>query len=249
MRRRFCHPLTILAGLVAALSTSEAFVAQRWSSEVFVTKLYAKKAKRSSGTGGGGGGFGAPKKASTKSKVRSVSGFTGSGTKPLRVAANTYDKLRTAYGKDACRDIYARSPANDPELFWFVGKVAWCNKEEDLEGASIPTPEEAVISQRRLILEYSKRQLRPTNLGGPFSEGLDVWLAPADSEMDVVQNKISLQKVKGSLKDLSEGFAVADVGYGPEIYVGEEISKGGLRVVRDENGDPVKGVFEVNESL
>ena len=64
--------------------------------------------------------------------------------------------------------------------------------------------------------------------------------------MDVVQNKVSLLPITGSSKDLREGFNVNDVGYNPEIYVGEEKEKGGLRVVRDAEGKPVKPVFEIN---
>ena len=64
--------------------------------------------------------------------------------------------------------------------------------------------------------------------------------------MDVVQNKVTLVPIIGSSKDLREGFNVNDVGYNPEIYVGEEKEKGGLRVVRDNEGRPVKPVFEIS---
>ena len=43
-------------------------------------------------------------------------------------------------------------------------------------------------------------------------------------------------------------FRVADVGFNPEIYVGDEVTKGGLRVTRDAQGRPTKPVFEINES-
>jgi hypothetical protein len=39
---------------------------------------------------------------------------------------------------------------------------------------------------------------------------------------------------------------VKDVGFNPEIYIGEEAKDGGLRVKRDENGHPVKPVFSIN---
>ena len=74
---------------------------------------------------------------------------------------------------------------------------------------------------------------------------LSVYLH-SDSEMDVVQNKVLLVPITGSTEDLREGFNVNDVGYNPEIYVGEEKEKGGLRVVRDAEGKPVKPVFEIN---
>jgi len=66
--------------------------------------------------------------------------------------------------------------------------------------------------------------------------------------MDTVQNKVSFLKVEGSTSSLSDGFSVADVGFNPEIYVGDEVTKGGLRVTRDSEGRPTKPVFEINES-
>jgi len=231
-------------------------------------KTTNKVSAGSGNVGGGGGGFGM-RTSTTKSTIRtaqitrSVSGHTGSGTKPLRAAANTFDALRKEFGVDACRDVYVRAPLNDPITFWFVGKIASRSEKEDgnsnnhddsnnnnEEIGTTITPEMAIWSQKRLILEYAKHQLRPQNLGGKFSEGLEVWLAPGDSEMDVVQNKIPLQKVTGSVHDLPVGFTVKDtVGYNPEIYMGDEITMGGLRVQRDpETGEPINPVFEVNQS-
>lgn len=227
-------------------------------------------AKKKTGSGGGGGGFGgATKKNSSKavvldpSKVRSVSGYTGSGTKVLATAANNFDRIRKLFGKTATTDVYVRSPLNDESVFWFVGKVIrmitdeeaeadvnsnWrpnTTTENELVGTVYPTEAEAILSQKRLILEYAKNQLRPQNMGGPYSSALELWSAPGDSEMDVVQNKITLVKIDGSSKDLREGFHVKDVGYNPEIYVGDEKEKGGLRVVRDAEGRPVKDAFDI----
>ena len=36
-----------------------------------------------------------------------------------------------------------------------------------------PTKEKAVISQKRLILEYAKNQLRPQNMGGLYTWNLE----------------------------------------------------------------------------
>lgn len=196
--------------------------------------------KKNPTTAGSGGGFGAAPKSNSDGKVRSVSGFAGSGTRPLRVAANTFDRLREEYGKDYTSDVYCKSPSNDPELLWFVGKVNY-------RPNTAATPEQAVIAQKRLILEYAKRELRPQNLGGKYASALELWLAPGDSEMDAVQNKISLAKVKGSTADLSDDFSVGDVGYNPEIYIADEREKGGLRIKRDDDGKPVKAVFEINQ--
>ena len=61
-----------------------------------------------------------------------------------------------------------------------------------------------------------------------------------------VTTKISLVKVEGSTASISEDLDVrTDVGYNPEIYVGDELKDGGLRVKRDDEGRPLKDVFEV----
>jgi hypothetical protein len=218
--------------------------------------LYVKKTSKSKGdsSGGGGAGFGAPtssKKTPSlanqlQGKVRTVSGFSGSGTKPLRQAANTFDDIRKIHGKDACFDVYCKSPLDDPNRLWFVGKIA-------LVPNTGATPDQAVLSQKRIILEYAKRELRPQNLGLPkYAETLELWLAPGDSELECVQNKISLKKVEGSLTDLllldDKDFSLDHVGFNPEIYVGDEREQGGLRITRDANGNPMKPVFEVNQS-
>jgi hypothetical protein len=198
------------------------------------------------------GGFGKSSSADANQdknrQSRSISGNTGSvGTKPLRVAANTFDKIRKQFAdsEECLNDVYIRSPLNDETTFWFVGKVARCL--EGQVGSVVPTPEEAVLSQKRLILEYAKHELRPQNMGGPYAQSLELWLAPGNSEMSVVQNKITLEKVEGSVSNLRQGFQVADVGFNPEIYLGDEIQKGGLRVTRDEEGRPIKPVFEITE--
>ena len=198
---------------------------------------------------GGAGGFGNSRTVAplSKKKLRSVSSsHAGAGSKPLRQAALAFDRIRKAYGVEACRDVYVRSPLNSPTTFWYVGKVAF------EPNSSVTTAENggigACLSQKRVILEYSRQQLRPQNMSGKYAATLELWLAPGDSEMDVVQNKVPLQPVQGSAADLPDGFTVDTVGYNPEIYVGDELTKGGLRVERREDGYPVKPVFDVNQS-
>ena len=52
-----------------------------------------------------------------------------------------------------------------------------------LVGSVLPSEIEAVISQKRLILEYAKNQLRPQNMGGPYSKNLELWSAPGKSAL------------------------------------------------------------------
>jgi len=195
------------------------------------------------------GGFGGTKSNNKDKKVRTISkNAPGSGTKPLRVAANTFDAIYKESNRnpEIVVDVYVRSPSNDEEQCWFVGKVARRTMLENCDGSSVPTIEEALLSQKRLILEYAQH-LRPQNLGGPFSKNLQVLYARGNSELDVVQNKEPLTPLRGSTtKDISSTFSVKDVGYNPEIYVGDEIKDGGLRVKRDKDGNPVKQVFEIN---
>jgi hypothetical protein len=177
-----------------------------------------------------------------KEKLEVYPGTPVAWNETPRVAANTFDALRKEYGEDCCSDVYCKSPLNDPELLWFAGKVAMRPK-------TAATAEQAILSQKRLILEYAKGQLRPQNFGGKYASTLELWLAPGDSELDAVQNKISLQKIDGSATDLVEAFTVSDVGFNPEIYIGDEVQQGGLRIKQDDEGNPVKAVFDINESL
>jgi len=199
--------------------------------------------KNGIGTSGSGSGFGNKATVSPEMKVRNISGHAGSGEKPLRNAANNFDSIRKDHGKESTHDVYCYSPLDDKETFWFVGKIA-------VRPETAATAQQAALSQKRLIFEYAKRELRPQNFGG--SSTLELWLAPGDTEMDAVQNKphTTLIKVEGTTSDLLEDFSVKDVGYNPEIYVGDEIEKGGLRIRRDHlTGKPIKPVFEVNQSM
>lgn len=222
-------------GILLAVSVVEGFVSSAicrqkegtpspWMSLNASKKPSKKSAKSSStnsnGRGGGfGGGFGSAKNtasassSSTAAKTRSLSSHApGAGTKPLRTAANTFDQLRQEHGPECTHDVYCRSPLNDKDTFWFVGKVA-------VRPGTAATATQACLSQKRLILEYSKSELRPQNLAGRYASTLELWLAPGDSEMDAVQNKVRLERVEGSAADLAEDFNVKDVGFNPEIYV------------------------------
>jgi hypothetical protein len=183
-----------------------------------MAKKAGKKGSATKGAySGGGDGFASATSIGLNSQQRKTRSLStqhspGAGTKPLRAAANAFDKIRHEFEKDCTSDVYCRSPDNDIETFWFVGKVA-------VRPETSATPDQAVISQKRLILEYAKSELRPQNFAGRYASTLELWLAPGDSEMDAVQNKVSLTKVDGSMSDLVDDFNVNDVGFNPEIYV------------------------------
>jgi hypothetical protein len=211
------------------------------------TRLFQVKNTRKGDSQSGGGGFGTPSDVKDiRSNLRSISGqHAGAGSKTLRKAALTFDSIRKTHGKEASHDVYVRSPLNSPTTFWFVGKVA-----VDPSGPTPATAHEACLAQKRIILEYAKTQLRPQNLGGRYGTHLELWLAPGDSEMEVVQNKITqLDRVSGSAADLPQDFDVRTVGFNPEIYVGDEVTKGGLRVERDDEGRVIKPFFGVNQAV
>jgi hypothetical protein len=268
------------------VSNADAFLCSRPSGTFLGSKRHALVQLELNRPPSPASGFGAArnvdsklKKGSTNNqnnlsnKLRSVSSaHVGAGSKALRQAALAFDRIRKAHGKEACRDVYLRSPLDSPTTFWFVGKVA---SQGGTTGATtttatdvivapnsilvgeMDTPPElewsdyvaACLSQKRIILEYSKQHLRPHNFGGKFAPTLELWLAPADSEMDVAQNKVTLIPVRGSAADLPDTFSVDTIGYNPEIYIGDEVIKGGLRVERDEQGRPTKPVFDVNEAI
>jgi hypothetical protein len=167
----------------------------------------------------------------------------------LRTAANLFDGIRKRRGAGAVRDVYVRSPANSPTTYWFVGKIASGAVVDGADALNDACFQQAAVAQKRLILEYAKGELRPQNLAGPtYSPSLELWLAPGNSEMDVVQNKVDLVRVVGSAADLPEDLDLRTMGYNPEIYVGEERIKGGLRVERDEQGRRTKPSFDIQQS-
>ena len=236
-------PLDHRAGIVltsSTVTTGTGSIKRSTSSSLNMAEK--KKSKPTSG----GGGFGSNSSITNNNvkKARSISSkHTGAGTKALASAANTFDRIRKLYGKGGTTDVYVRSPKNDESVFWFVGKVVRMldntdgvddgkdvhvekpgdeeiqqNQPKLLAGSVYPTISEAVLSQKRLILEYAKCELRPQNMGLPaYSPYLELWIAPGDSEMDVARNHVTLAKIDGSSKDVREGFNVNDVGYNPEV--------------------------------
>ena len=96
-------------------------------------------------------------------------------------------------------------------------------------------------------MEYSKLHLRPQNFGGIYSTTLELWYVPeaGDKEMDVVQNKVPLRQVVGNANSIHPNFTTNLCGYNPEIYLGDEQTKGGLRVKRTPTGDPIDPEFDV----
>jgi hypothetical protein len=64
----------------------------------------------------------------------------GSGNKALRLAANTFDRIRKQYDPSSTYDIFIRSPMNDAQLYWFVGKVGVEPVDNNSDGPYQYTP-------------------------------------------------------------------------------------------------------------
>jgi len=189
------------------------------------------------------GGFGKPKvyiphqqlEVTRPGEHREV---TGRFSRLLAKRCESFEKLKEVGHPVAC-DLYAR--LGGTTTFWFCGKLIHDPGMQFSEAMSIELP---------VIVEYAKA-LRPQELGSPMSAkistDMQIWHAPANSEMDVAQNKVTLNRfvplliedyshilVSSSIEDL--------IGYQPEIYQGGEK---GFRVQRGDNGEPLKAPFEV----
>lgn len=152
--------------------------------------------------------------------------------KPVNIRRQLkYFEEISAVGGSACvSDIYMRdNGAPDKKLrqtFWFIGKVARCTGTVSLE--------EAIGRQWNLIEEHAAR-LRHEELGPSFKDlRLELWTAPGDSEMDMVQNRLSanLTLMQRMEKNEWEKVPIDEIGFEGELEVGDE----GLRVLRNDEG-------------
>ncbi len=236
--------MTSISAFQLVLPSNPADTSTRTQNSSTSSMLNMVEKKKPKSTRGGFGHSSITKNNNNVKKTRIIKGkHIGAGTKALAAAANTFDRIRKLHGKEGTSDVYVRSPKNDESVFWFVGKVVRmmdnnCMEEDSdvvdtgmgaennntetkrqlLAGSVYPTISEAILSQKRLILEYAKCELRPQNMGLPqYAPHLELWAAPGDSEMDVARNHVVLVKIDGSSMDLREGFNVNDVGYNPEV--------------------------------
>jgi len=62
--------------------------------------------------------------------------------------------------------------------------------------------------------------------------------------------QVNLTKVEGTpQEDIPDGFSLEDVGYNPEIYMKDELQKGGLKIKRDQEGKIVAAPYKINQSV
>mmetsp|Transcript_8068 Transcript_8068/g.10573 ORF Transcript_8068/g.10573 Transcript_8068/m.10573 type:complete len:188 (-) Transcript_8068:117-680(-) len=110
-------------------------------------------------------------------------------------------------------------------FFFFVGKIA---------RISDVTPTQAIVRQWNLI-ETHACNLRPMDLF-PSRGFLEIWVAPGDSEMDVVYNRpnVVFEKI-GRAAESVDGLKSITMGFQGEMYDGGEE---GFRTWRNGDGTP-----------
>ena len=137
-----------------------------------------------------------------------------------------YRNIRNVGGTETVNDVYVRDPECD--IFWFAGKVARCTGTVSLEQA---------ISRQWSFIEEHACRLRVAELSRKFGT-LEIWTAPADSELDVAYNRpnIQFQKMTKFPDYCVKEVKAVEIGFESEIYEeGEE----GFRARRNEEGLPV----------
>ena len=149
-----------------------------------------------------GGGFGAPKKAAAKSK-RPAGNMVFEGQKTFDKHFELFKSLEDPEDRSNMCDCYVRAEGNDK--FWFVGKAV--AKAGSCDDAAL-----AMVAQKRLVLEHAKALVRELAM---TTAPLQMWVAPANTEMRVAQKFEGLRRVD----QLKRGaLSVDDCGYDPETW-------------------------------
>jgi hypothetical protein len=132
-------------------------------------------------------------------------------------------------------DVYGSVVTKNTEaVFWFLGKVAH---------VSDVTLEQCVARQWNLIQQHAAN-LRPVDLfAAVTSRSLDLWCAPANSELDVAYNRptAAFTKMSPHVTDDAAGIKNILVGFQGEVY---DRGEDGFRTWRlTANGGPARPEF------
>ena len=167
-------------------------------------------------------GFGAPKKAAAKSK-RPEGNLVFEGQKTFDKHLKLFKSLEDPEDRSNMCDCYVRAEGNDK--FWFVGKAV--AKAGSCDDAAL-----AMVAQKRLVLEHAKALVRELAM---TTAPLQMWVAPANTEMRVAQKYEGLRRVD----QLKRGALSADdCGYEPEHWTDPRL---GFKVRLGDDGQPVGG--------
>ena len=158
-------------------------------------------------------GFGAPKKAAAKSDLK----------RRFDKHLKLFKSLEDPQDRSNMCDCYVRAEGNDK--FWFVGKAV--AKAGSCDDAAL-----AMVAQKRLVLEHAKALVRELAM---TTAPLQMWVAPANTEMRVAQKYEGLRRVD----QLKRGALSADdCGYEPEHWTDPRL---GFKVRLGDDGQPVGG--------
>ena len=158
-------------------------------------------------------GFGAPKKAAAKSDLK----------RRFDKHLKLFKSLEDPEDRSNMCDCYVRAEGNDK--FWFVGKAV--AKAGSCDDAAL-----AMVAQKRLVLEHAKALVRELAM---TTAPLQMWVAPANTEMRVAQKYEGLRRVD----QLKRGALSADdCGYEPEHWTDPRL---GFKVRLGDDGQPVGG--------
>ena len=168
-------------------------------------------------------GFGAPKKAAAKSK-RPEGNLVFEGQKTFDKHLKLFKSLEDPEDRSNMCDCYVRAEGNDK--FWFVGKAV--AKAGSCDDAAL-----AMVAQKRLVLEHAKALVRELAM---TTAPLQMWVAPANTEMRVAQKYEGLRRVD----QLKRGALSADdCGYEPEHWTDPKLGfKVRLRAWRTLHPEP-----------
>jgi len=143
---------------------------------------------------------------------------------------DNFKKIQKVGGSETVNDVYVRDP--EVSTFWFSGKIARCTGTVSIE--------EAVARQWCLIEQHASRLRlsRGNNELGPKFGELEIWAAPADSELGAAYNRPDVKFVKMSkfVEGVIEKVKSAEVGFKGELYNDDEE---GFRTERKDDGTPL----------
>ena len=130
-----------------------------------------------------------------------------------------------AVDKDVAYDVYVQDVERTPNLFWYIGKIAYCS--------GTCTLEDAIARQWTLIQEHAVR-LRPVELGNAAYGQLQIWVAPFSSEVEMSDpNSNTDLSLPSQLNGPSSHISNKEVGFFAEVVTNRGV---GFYIMRDIHG-------------
>ena len=159
-----------------------------------------------------------------KQPAAAKSGSKFEGKKTFKKHMKLFGKLQNPADRSNQVDCYVREDGN--EKFWFVGKSvakAGCCNDAAL----------SMVAQKRMIFEHSQLLVRELQLA---KGSLQLWAAPANTEMKVAQKMMGLRRVDQLPRP--ETLATGDCGFEPEQWTDPKL---GFYTRLGDDGQPKSG--------